>query len=682
LPIMDVVHGVGEVLWTPSPELQQGSELARYLAWLQTNRGLRFDDYAGLWEWSTTDLEGFWSSLWDFFEIRSPTPYRQVLDRRTLPGAEWFAGARLNYAAQVFRHSTTAHPAILFRSERHPLSEISWAQLERRVAAVAESLRRMGVGRGDRVVAYLPNIPETVVAFLATASLGAIWSSCSPEFGTGSVIDRFRQIEPKVLIAVDGYQYNGKRLDRLAEVEAIRAALPNLAYTVLVSYLDESGEGPTHAAARGFLPWSTLLEPDSPLQIEDVPFDHPLWILYSSGTTGLPKAIVHGHGGVILERMKVSALQHDVQPGDRGFWFTTTGWVMWNGLVGGLLGGSTIVLYDGSPSYPNLHVLWELAAQSRMTSLGTSPAFLASCMKAGLRPGEEHDLSSLKMLGVTGSPLPPDAFDWVYENVKRDVWLCSLSGGTDVASCFVGGCPLLPVRRGEIQCRVLGARVEAWDEQGQALQDEVGELVVTEPIPSMPLFFWNDPGGERYRASYFDKYPGVWRHGDWIRITPSGGAIIYGRSDSTLNRMGVRMGAGDIYRVVDGFPEVADSLVVGVELPGGGYYMPLFVALASGGSLDPALESSLRERIRTELSPRHVPDEIVALPQLPRTLNGKRLEVPVKRILSGVSPAKAVNPDSITHPQMIEHFASLAARLPSRFGLAPADTTTATTATR
>jgi acetoacetyl-CoA synthetase len=653
-------EGEGEVLWSPSEQAKKESVLTRYLEWLAATRGLRFADYQALWEWSTTDLEEFWASLWEFFGIRSSTPYTRVLGRREMPGAEWFTGASLNYVDHVFRNATAESPAILFRSERHALTEVSWAELERQVASVAAALRELGVGRGDRVVAYLPNIPETVVAFLATASLGAIWSSCAPEFGTGSVIDRFKQIEPKVLLAVDGYQYNGKPVDRSREVAEIRAALPGLKHTVLVPYLRAE---PREIAGGPVVAWSSLLDREAELHPEQLPFDHPLWVLYSSGTTGLPKAIVHGHGGVLLEALKAFTLHKDLKPGDRFFWFTTTGWVMWNAVVGGLLGGATIILYDGSPAYPSLDALWDLAAESRMTDLGLSPGLLTACMKAGIEPRRTHDLSALRSIGVTGSPLPPEGFDYVYEKVKPDVWLASISGGTDVASAFVGGCPLLPVRRGEMQCRLLGTRVEAWDEAGRPLEDEVGELVVTEPIPSMPLFFWNDPGDERYHASYYDTYPGVWRHGDWIRITPSGGAVIYGRSDSTLNRMGVRMGSGDIYSVVDEMPEIADCLVVGVELPGGDYFMPLFVALAEGERLEGGLEERIRTALRTRLSPRHVPDRILAVPALPRTLNGKRLEVPVKRILSGVDPARAVNPGSITNAHMIPYFVELAATL-------------------
>jgi acetoacetyl-CoA synthetase len=668
--------GGAEVLWTPSERMRSRAVLTRYREWLADRKGLRFGSYDELWSWSVTELEEFWASVWEFFDVRAARPYDRVLGRRAMPGAEWFPGAELNYAENLFRNATPEAPAILFRSERHPLREISWDELGRQVASVAAGLRAMGVAKGDRVVGYLPNIPEAAVAFLACASIGAIWSSCSPDFGTASVVDRFRQIRPKVLVATDGYQYNGRPLDRRAEIAALRRALPELEHAVLVSYLHE---GAVPSEIDGLVPWDSLLGGPAGLRFEAVPFDHPLWVLYSSGTTGLPKAIVHGHGGIVVEHLKALALHQDLRPGDRYFWYTTTGWMMWNYVLGGLLAGATILLYDGSPSYPSLDVLWEFAEESGMTVFGTSASYLMACQKAGLEPGATHDLSALRTVGSTGSPLPPEGFDWVYERVGRDIWLASVSGGTDICSIFVAGCPLLPVRRGEIQCRVLGAKVEAFDEQGRPLHDEVGELVATEPLPSMPLFFWNDPGGERYRRSYFDMYPGVWRHGDWVRMTPSGGAVIYGRSDSTINRMGVRMGSGDIYGSVEEMPEIRDSLVVGVELPGGRYYMPLFVSLTEGRELDAELDARIRAKIRGELSPRHVPDEILALAAIPRTLNGKRLEVPVKRILSGVPVERAVNLDSITHPEMIGHFASLADELrrrdadPDGRGPGPAD---------
>ncbi|MBC7106456.1 MAG: acetoacetate--CoA ligase, partial [Firmicutes bacterium] len=584
----------GALLWQPSEEFKRGCNMSRYMEWVAENKGLRFADYHDLWRWSVTDLEGFWASIWEFFAIKASRPYSRVLAERKMPGARWFEGAELNYAEQVFRHRAAGkRPALLLQSEIRPLTEVSWDDLYRQVAAVATALRNMGVRRGDRVVAYVPNIPEAVIAFLACASIGAIWSSCSPDFGSRSVVDRFRQIEPKVLFAVDGYQYGGKPFDRRPVVAELQRALPTLQETVLVPYLFPA-EGAS--GLERTVTWEQLLKEEGPLTFEQVPFDHPLWVLYSSGTTGLPKAIVQGHGGIVVEHLKFLGLHQDLKPGDRFFWFTTTGWVMWNILVGGLLVGATILLYDGNPGHPDLGVLWKFAADTGMTLFGTSAAFLTACMKAGLEPGRNYDLGALKSIGSTGSPLPPEGFRWVYDHVKRDLWLVSTSGGTDVCAPFVGGCPLLPVHAGEIQCRLLGVKAEAFDDEGRALVGEVGELVITEPMPSMPLFFWNDPGNRRYLESYFDVYPGVWRHGDWIKITSRGSAVIYGRSDSTLNRMGVRMGTSEIYSAVEDLDEVVDSLIVGVELPGGGYYMPLFVVLKEGVALDEALKAKIRDK--------------------------------------------------------------------------------------
>ncbi|MGQ9532873.1 MAG: acetoacetate--CoA ligase [Desulfotomaculales bacterium] len=652
--------GEGTLLWEPSEEFKKQANITRYMTWLAENKGLRFADYHDLWSWSVTDLEGFWASIWDFFRIKASRSYTRVLAERKMPGARWFEGAELNYAEHVFRNVTPAYPALIFQSEARPRTELSWEELHRRVSAVAAALRRMGVRRGDRVVAYVANIPEAVIAFLACASIGAVWSSCSPDFGSRSVIDRFRQIGPKVLFAVDGYRYGGKPFDRRPVVAELQRALPTLERTVLIPYLF-----PEEVAARppGTVLWDDLLAEKGGLTFEQVPFDHPLWVLYSSGTTGLPKAIVQGHGGILVEHLKALSLQFDLKPGDRFFWFTTTGWMMWNIVVGGLLVGATIMLYDGNPAYPDLGVLWRFAADTRMTFFGTSAGYLTSCMKAGLEPGKTCDLAALKAIGSTGSPLPPEGFQWVYEKVKRDLWLSSASGGTDVCTGFVGGCPLLPVHAGELQCRSLGVKAEAFDEEGRSLVDRVGELVITEPMPSMPLFFWNDPDNRRYLESYFDMYPGVWRHGDWIKITSRGSAVIYGRSDSTLNRMGVRMGSSEIYSAVEDLPEVQDSLVVGVELPGGGYFMPLFVVLREGVTLDEDLKAKIKEKIRTTLTPRHVPDEIFAVPEVPRTLNMKKLEVPVKKILMGVPVEKAVNVDSMSNPGAMEYYAALAARL-------------------
>ena len=652
----------GTVLWEPSPELRESSTIARYMEWLERERGLSFENYTALWEWSVTDLEGFWSSLWEFFEVQSSKAYEAVLGRREMPGARWFPGAEINYAEHVFRNARQGRPALIHASELRPLGETSWLDLEERVAAFAAGLSGMGVGRGDRVVAYLPNVPEAVVAFLACASLGAVWSSASPDFGAGSVVDRFAQIEPKVLVACDGYRYGGKDFDRTDIVARLQGEIPTLKNTVLLPYLNEEADA---AAFDNTVLWKDLLAANEGAEprFERVPFDHPLWVLYSSGTTGLPKAIVHSQGGILLEHLKKVRLHIDLGPEDRFFWFTTTGWMMWNLLVGGLLAGATAVLYDGSPAHPDTNALWGLAEETGMTHFGTSAGYLIGCMKAEIEPGRDFDLSALKGVGSTGSPLPPEGFGWVYGHVKEDLWLYSTSGGTDLCTAFVGGVPLLPVRAGELQARSLGAAVHAFDPEGKPVVGEVGEMVITEPMPSMPVFLWNDEGGERYRESYFDVYPGVWRHGDWLLIKGYGGCVISGRSDSTINRGGVRMGTSEIYSAVEGVEEVADSLVVDIPKPGGESFMPLFVVLTEGAQLDDDLKNRIKGSIRERTSPRHVPNEIFAVPQVPKTLNGKKLEVPVKKILSGTPPDEAASRGSLSNPESLDRFAELSRQL-------------------
>lgn len=652
------------LLWTPPAELQARSNLRAYMEWLAATRGLQFHDYDALWRWSVEELEAFWASLWDYFAIRSATPYTAVLADRSMPGARWFEGATLNYAEHVFRNASAEHPAAIFQSERHPLTTISWAELEAQVARVAATLRGLGVGPGDRVVGYIPNIPQALVAFLAAASLGAIWSSCSPDFGSPSVIDRFAQIEPRVLVAIDGYQYGGKPFDRRGAVAEIQAALPTLQATIFVPYLDPAAtpEGLSGTVLR----WDDLPPAPAPLRFEPVPFAHPLWVLYSSGTTGLPKPIVHSQGGILIQHLKELSLHLNLKPGDRFFWFTTTGWMMWNLLVSGLLVGATVLLYDGSPAYPDLGALWRFAEQSGTTFFGTSAGYITALMKSDVEPGAQYDLSRLVGLGSTGSPLPPEGFEWVYAHVKPDIWLASVSGGTDVCGCFVGGCPLLPVYSGEIQCRALGVDARAYDTDGNSVTGVMGELVITQPMPSMPIYFWNDPDGRRYRESYFELYPGIWRHGDWVVINERGGVVIYGRSDSTINRQGIRMGSSEIYRVVESLPEVLDSLVLDLEGLGGASYMPLFVVLREGVELDTALQQRIKAAIRNALSPRHVPDEIFAVPDVPRTLSGKKLEVPVKKILAGVPVERAANPDSLRNPELLPFYVDLAARLRQR----------------
>ena len=653
-----------EKLWEPSAELVERSRLREFMRWLQAERGLGFATYDELWQWSVDDLEAFWSAIWDFFEVQADGEAERALGSREMPGAEWFAGTSLNYAEHVFAGKDDAETAILHASELRELGELSWDELRAQVAATATGLRALGVERGDRVVAYMPNIPEATVAFLASASIGAIWSSCSPDFGPASVIDRFAQIEPKVLFAVDGYRYGGKDFDRRETLARLQAEMPSLVRTVVLPYLDPE---PDLAPLRDAVRWDELLATGegSELSFERVPFDHPLWVLYSSGTTGLPKAIVQSQGGILLEHLKKLHLHVDAHPGDRLFWFTTTGWMMWNFLVSGLLTRAAIVLYDGNPGHPDMGVLWDLAERAGITMFGTSASYIAACMKAEVKPGSARDLSRLKAVGSTGSPLSPEGFDWIYEHIDADTWLFSTSGGTDLCTAFVGGSALLPVYRGELQGRALGAAVEAWDEEGKPVIDAVGELVVTKPMPSMPVYFWGDPDGSRYRESYFEFFPGVWRHGDWIEITSRGTAVIYGRSDSTINRSGIRMGTSEIYRAVLSLDEIVDALVVDVPRPGTEGWMPLFIVLREGAELDDELRKEIAKRVRAQCSPRHVPDEVFVIEAVPRTLSGKVLEVPVKRILLGTPAAQAASRDSLANPAALDYFTEMAARLPS-----------------
>ncbi len=658
-----------EVLWTPSAERVQRATLTRYEDWLAEKRGLRFGSYDELWRWSVDDLEGFWGSLAEFLPIRFSEGGSQVLGSRSMPGAEWFPGSRVSYAEHIFRGKQDGEVAVRHASELRPLDAWTWGELRAHTAAIASGLRALGVGPGDRVAAYMPNIPETLAAFLACAAIGAVWSSAAPEFGARSVIDRFAQIEPKVLLTIDGYRYGGRDFDKRAVVAEIAADIPSLARVVTLGYLDGTG-------------WEAgFLGDEAALEFAQLPFDHPLWVLYSSGTTGLPKPIVHGQGGILFEHSKKAHLHLDAQAGERFFWFTTTGWMMWNFLVGVLLSDASIVLFDGNPGYPDLGVLWDLAATTSMTCFGTSAAFVGSCMKASVSPGAGRDLSALRAVGSTGSPLSPEGFRWIYDELGSDTWLFSTSGGTDMCTAFVGGVPTLPVYLGELQARSLGAAVQAWDESGEPVVDEVGELVITEPMPSMPIYFWGDPSGARYHESYFSMFEGVWRHGDWIKITSRGTAVIYGRSDSTINRGGVRMGTSEIYRAVLSVPAVVDALVVdlppqpsagsasglatsgpGLSRPAGtDGWMPLFVVLREGESLDDALVSEIRRRVREDCSPRHVPDEIRQIAEVPRTLSGKVLEVPVKRILTGTPPDRAASRESLANPAALDVFVEMAA---------------------
>jgi acetoacetyl-CoA synthetase len=641
----------GRLLWAPSAERARASRLVHYMDWLARERGRTFASYDELWRFSVEELEEFWGSLWDYFEV-GPKTFSTVLEQRVMPGARWFPGARLNYVSRVLAQPAE-RTAIIHHSEGGQRQELSYGELRARVTRCRAGLAGLGVGRGDRVVGYLVNGVEAAVAFLATASLGAIWSSCPPEFGVESVLDRFSQISPKVLFACAGYAYGGKHFDRRAEVARLRTALPSLSACVRVGDWAEAGSNEPHFGELSGEESAGSLGAVSTPAPELVPFDHPLWILFSSGTTGLPKPIVHGHGGMLLEHLKVLSLQSDIGEKDRFFWFSTTGWMMWNYLLGGLLVGSTIVLYDGSPGYPDLGALWRMAGEERVTYFGASAPFLMACRGAKLQPRLEADLSALRSVGSTGAPLPSAGFEWVYEAVSPDVLLASVSGGTDLCTAFVGSCPLLPVHAGELQCVALGANVRAFDTDGQAVVGKVGELVIVDPMPCMPVSFWNDPAGERYHESYFSTYPGVWRHGDWILLTDRGSAIISGRSDSTLNRGGVRMGTSEFYRVVEELPEVKDSVVVDTSDSQGGGKLWLFVVLRDDRTLDDALVDGLKRTLRSKLSPRHVPDQIVAVPDVPRTLSGKKLEVPIKRLLAGAPLQEVVNPGTLQNPEAL-----------------------------
>ena len=636
-------------LTSPSEETIARANVTRYRQWLSVERGLELADYESLRRWSVDSLDDFWASQVQYFDVDLGSEPGPVLADRAMPGARWFPGASTSYAGHVFRGVDPDAVAIRHASEaRAGLGEWTWTRLRTETARIAAGLRDCGVGPGDRVCAYMPNIPETVAAFLACASLGAIWSSAAPEFGARSVIDRFDQVRPKVLLVIDGYRYGGRDFDRTDVVAQLTAQVSGVSRVVRFGYLDASGW------EEGFLGPA-----DSELSFERVAFDHPLWVLYSSGTTGLPKPIVQGHGGILLEQLKHQHLHVDAQAGDRVFWFTTTGWMMWNFLVGILLTDASIVLFDGNPGYPSLDRLWDLADEAQVTTFGTSAAFLASCMKAETRPGHGRDLSRLRAVGSTGSPLSPEGFQWVYDELGTDTWLFSTSGGTDVCTPFVGGVPTLPVYRGELQARCLGVDVQAWDPDGRPLIDAVGELVVCQPMPSMPLFLWGDEDGSRMRESYYEMYPGVWRHGDWITITSRGTAIIHGRSDSTINRAGVRMGTAEIYRAVLAEPEVLDALVVDVPRAGTDGWMPLFVVLRDAAVLDDALTDRIRRRIREDCSPRHVPNEVRQIGAVPRTLSGKVLEVPVKRILTGTPVERAVSRESLANPEALDYFLEL-----------------------
>lgn len=618
--------------WTPTPQDVEDAIVTDFARFAEQRTGATFPDYHALWQWSVGDVEGFWAALWDYFELGDRAEH--VLENPEMPGARWFPETTLNYVDQVVRNARNDRPAILYVSEDAPDREVSWAELVGRSAAFADKLRAAGVQPGDRVVGYLPNNPEAVIAFLATASLGAVWSACGQDYSAKAALDRLGQLEPKVLVAADGYVFGGKHRDKRDDVAAVAAGLPTLTATFTLDDLSDS----TDDALRGLA----------------VPFEHPLWILFSSGTTGLPKGIIHGHGGVVLEHLKAVALQSDIGRDDTFFWFTSPSWMMWNFQVAGLLVGSTIVCYDGSPSAGRPDALWHIAARVRATVLGTSPGYVLGCMKSEAEPAKTHDLSALRTVGITGSSLPATTSQWLADHVG--VQVASISGGTDVVSAFIGGVRTVPVWPGELSAPFLGVALDAWDESGNPVRGEVGELVVTKPMPSMPVGFWNDSDGSRYRSAYFEMFPGVWRHGDWITLTDHGSVIVHGRSDSTLNRHGIRMGSADIYQAVEGLPEVVEALVIGAEQPDGDYWMPLFVVLADGVELTDALREKINDAVRTEVSPRHVPDEIIVAPGIPHTRTGKKLEVPVKKLFQGGDPAKVVERSAVDDPEVLDWY--------------------------
>ena len=651
----------GEVLWTPSKDWVAGSNMTAFMQWLATHRQLQFKDYAALWQWSVTDIEAFWQALWDWAGVTASVPATQVLGRREMPGAEWFPGARLNYAEQVLRQARPGTDALLYLSEQTPLQGYGWDRLTAEVRQLATALRQHGVQPGDRVAAYLPNVPQAVVALLATTAVGAIWSSCSPDFGSQGVLDRVTQLAPKVLFCVDGYRYNGRDFDRRGELSAIIAALPSLS---LVIELPQPGQPAHEPMCAHSVTWDALLAGPAvaaaDFACEQVPFDHPLWVLFSSGTTGLPKAIVHGHGGIVLEMHKTLKLHFDIHPGERAFFYTTTGWMMWNVVASMPLVGACPVLYDGHPAFPDADVLWKMAQDSGASFFGASPSYVEMMQQAGIVPKERFDLSKLRAIMPAGSPVSPECTAWFYDQVKTDLWIATGSGGTDCCTGLVGGVPLLPVRAGEIQAPSLGVAAAAFNDAGQPVVDEVGELVITQPMPSMPVAFWGDTDGSRYRQSYFEDFPGLWRHGDFFRINAHMGCFVLGRSDATLNRHGVRIGTAEIYRALAGIDEVVDGLIVNLDLPGGHFFMPLFVQLQPGVTLTDALQRRIKDQLRREYTPRHVPDAIVAMPDIPMTLTGKKMEVPVRRILMGMAAEKAANLSAMRNPASIDDYVAYA----------------------
>ena len=646
-------------LWEGSKDFKKNSHLFHYQKWLAQNHKLEFNNYHDLWQWSIDHVEDFWETIWDYFKVIYHAPYKKVLSKETMPDCKWFEKATLNYTEHIFRNYNPNQTAIYFENEIGNYQEITWKELKEKVSALASYLKFKGVTKGDRVVAYLPNVPEATIAFLAVNSLGAVWSSTSPDFGTESVVDRFAQIEPKILIAVDGYQYNGKAYDKTDVVKGIVEALPTLEKVLILPYLNKEA---LLKFPNEFMNLNTVFETSSgELTFEAVDFSHPIWVLYSSGTTGLPKAIVHSHGGILLEHLKYMAFHNDVHQGEKYFWFSTTGWMMWNFVQSALLMGAAIVLYDGSPTYPDFEALWAFSDKVGVNHFGTSAPYLVASMKKNVFPKTNFNLGSIRSISSTGAPLPYEAFEYVYENIKEDVWLCSMAGGTDVCTAFVGGSPFYAVHAGEIQCRALGVSLYAYDDNAQPIQDELGEMVITKPMPSMPIYFWNDPENQRYKASYFDYYPNVWRHGDFIKInSKTDGLVIYGRSDATLNRHGIRIGTSEIYRAVNKVEEVEDSLIVNLELDEGKHFMPLFVKMKNGIELTEVVQNKIKTQLKTEYSPRHVPDKIIEVKDIPYTISGKKMEAPIKKILLNMPLEKSINFDSMRNPESVDFFIEFA----------------------
>src|SRR5690606_27712092 len=643
----------GRKLWEADSRTIQNSHLRRYIDWVNKSYGLQIPlDYEELHLWSIENHEIFWESLWKYFNIINHRSYDAVTNGLEMPDTRWFLHSHINYAEHIFRNSTDEFPAMISKSEIKDTAEISWEELETKVACLQDYYRKLGVEAEDCIADFLPNIPETTISFLAANSLGAIWSCCSPDFGVQSVLDRFSQIQPRILIATDGYRYGGKSFDRYKVIAELTRQIPSIEKVIVIPYLNaDSSEWDDEK----YVIWDSLFLGHPPeLRFTPVDFNHPMWVLYSSGTTGIPKAITHSHGGMLLEHFKYMAFHNDVNRGERFFWYTTTGWMMWNFVQASLLCGATAVLYDGSAGYPDISVLWDFASEVGIHHFGTSAPFIIACMKSGIHPAGDHRFERLRSIGSTGSPLPPEGFDWIYEHIKRDVWLCSMSGGTDVCTAFVGGCILKPVLEGYIQCRALGVSLFAYDDEGRELWDETGEMVITRPMPAMPVYFWNDEGNKRYQESYFEQYPGVWRHGDWVEIARNGMLKILGRSDATLNRHGVRIGTAEIYQVINNFDQIEDSLVVNLELTSGEHYMPIFIKMIPGQELTDDLIRAVSQKLRTACSPRHVPDRFIQVDDIPYTISGKKMEAPVKKILLGKDLHGSLSPDAMRNPDSLE----------------------------